>query len=305
MWMRSRRAISRAAFTLLVAWAGNVTVYAQTVNPNVVEFLPPADHSQVSRYDLAFYTLTAGDPFLTVNIGKPTPQLDGLIRVDLTRTLTSWPEPNVISAARVISVASGASNASLHSNSFVFQCDFSLSSTGQSFSASGGSSTVSLTTQSYCSWKATSSSSWITVSTAGGTGSATIGYSVASHTSTTSRTGTVTVAGLTYTVTQAAAATSPSPVAPNAPPTVTITRPSAGSTINGRQVKIDASASDSDGSIASVAFYVDDKLVGTSSKAPYSIQWSPDTNGTYTFKALATDNLGATAWSPPVTATVR
>ena len=305
MWMRSRRAIIRMAVTLLVAWAGDVTVYAQTVNPNVIEFLPPANHAQVRRYDLAFYTMDAGDAFLTVDIGAPTPQSDGLVRVDLTRAVASWPVPNVISAARVISVLSSESTSSLHSNSFVFQCDFSLSSTGTSFAASGGSSTFSLSAQSYCGWKATSSSSWITVTTASGTGSAIIGYSVAPNTSTTSRTGTVTVAGLTYTVTQAAAATPPSPVAPNALPTVTITRPSAGSTINGRQVKIDASASDSDGSIASVAFYVNDTLVGSSSKAPYSIQWSPNTSGTYTFKALATDSAGATAWSPPVSATVR
>jgi hypothetical protein len=56
-----------------------------------------------------------------------------------------------------------------------------------------------------CSWTASSSTAWITI-TAGssGLGNGTASYSVAANSSTTSRTGTMTIAGQTFTVSQAA-----------------------------------------------------------------------------------------------------
>jgi hypothetical protein len=52
-----------------------------------------------------------------------------------------------------------------------------------------------------CNWTAVSNVSWITITSgASGTGSGTVTYSVASTTS--SRTGTMTIAGLTFTVKQ-------------------------------------------------------------------------------------------------------
>ena len=61
------------------------------------------------------------------------------------------------------------------------------------------------TTTTGCAWTATSNAPWITVTTgASGSGNGTVTYSVAANTGTTSRTGTLTVAGQTFTVTQAA-----------------------------------------------------------------------------------------------------
>jgi hypothetical protein len=53
-----------------------------------------------------------------------------------------------------------------------------------------------------------------------------------------------------------------------------------------------AEASDSDGTVASVAFYVDGSLVGTDTSAPYSIQWVA-TPGSHDVHVVATDNGSA------------
>ena len=270
----------------------------QTLNPNVIEFLPPQLAAAVNRYDIAFYQASAADPFLVVNIGKPSPQADGMIRADLTAKITNWPAPNALCIARVAAVSATGTTQSIASNMFVYQCDFSLSSANQSFPAAGGTGKVAVTTQTWCGWRATSAVSWITITSGtNGVGSGTITYETAPNTTTTSRRGALTIAGLTYTVTQAAA--------PNVPPTVRIVRPSNGETLSARSVRIDAESSDSDGTVTSVAFYANGVRIGASTEAQPSVRWSPDAPGPYTLTASATDNAGATTWSAPVSVTIR
>nr|WP_010132551.1 glycosyl hydrolase family 18 protein [Microbulbifer agarilyticus] len=79
------------------------------------------------------------------------------------------------------------------------------------------------------------------------------------------------------------------------PPQVNITAPSNGSShTTGDTLTISANASDADGSVTQVEFYVDGNLVSTDTSAPYSTQWSA-TLGDYTLSAVATDNDGQTA----------
>ena len=83
---------------------------------------------------------------------------------------------------------------------------FSLNPTSASIGAAGGSGAVTVTAPTpQTTWTATSNVSWITIasSSASLSGSASVSYSVAPNTATTSRTGTLTIAGLTFTVTQA------------------------------------------------------------------------------------------------------
>jgi hypothetical protein len=83
-------------------------------------------------------------------------------------------------------------------------CTFSISPTSASSPATGGTGTVTVTATAGCSWTAASNSAFITVTSgASGTGNGSVGYSVAANTATTSRTGTLTIAGQTFTVTQA------------------------------------------------------------------------------------------------------
>src|SRR4030095_10888154 len=101
----------RILVCVLTIFGWPAVIGAQTINPNVIEFMPPQNQGDVVRYDMAFYTLSALDPYLTVNIGKPAAQADGLIRLDLSGAVASWPLPNVTSDARILVVRAGATSA--------------------------------------------------------------------------------------------------------------------------------------------------------------------------------------------------
>jgi Zn-dependent metalloprotease len=83
-------------------------------------------------------------------------------------------------------------------------CTFSISPTSASFAAAGGTGSVSVTATAGCAWTAVSNATFITITSgSSGTGNGTVGFSVAANAGTTSRTGTMTIAGQTFTVTQA------------------------------------------------------------------------------------------------------
>ena len=83
-------------------------------------------------------------------------------------------------------------------------CTYSISPTSASYAAGGGTGSVSVTAGAGCNWTAVSNATFITITGgASGTGNGTVAYSVAANAGTTSRTGTLTIAGVTFTVTQA------------------------------------------------------------------------------------------------------
>jgi sulfur relay (sulfurtransferase) complex TusBCD TusD component (DsrE family) len=91
----------------------------------------------------------------------------------------------------------------------------------------------------------------------------------------------------------------------NAPPTVAVTAPTDGSAFAAPSaITIDASASDSDGSVTQVDFYHDGVLIGTDTSAPYSASYTSPTIGTHSLTAVATDNRAATTTSSAVSITV-
>ncbi|MFM9052484.1 MAG: Ig-like domain-containing protein, partial [Bacteroidota bacterium] len=78
----------------------------------------------------------------------------------------------------------------------------------------------------------------------------------------------------------------------NVPPTVSITSPANGANFTfPASVTINATASDADGSVSSVGFYVNGSLVGTDNTSPYSFTWT-SVIGTASLTAIATDNRG-------------
>jgi hypothetical protein len=88
----------------------------------------------------------------------------------------------------------------------------------------------------------------------------------------------------------------------NLKPVVTITSPLQSESFGlPAKVMLGANASDSDGSIRSVDFYVNGSLMGTRTAAPYTLSWVSWTTGLYTVLAVATDNQGATTASTAVT----
>jgi len=119
-------------------------------------------------------------------------------------------------------------------------CPSAISPTSQSFAASGGSGSVTVThSDGACAWTAASNSAWITITTitqvisgVNGPGSGTVNYSVAANTGA-ARTGTMTIAGQSCTVTQAAS-----------PPCTTAIPISIGQTVNGQLNTSDCQRSD-------------------------------------------------------------
>jgi hypothetical protein len=90
------------------------------------------------------------------------------------------------------------------------QCTYSLSATSASVGAGSGVGSVNVTAGTGCSWMATANASWLSI-TAGftGSGNGSVSYSFAANTATTSRSGTLTIAGQTFTVNQAANTSAP------------------------------------------------------------------------------------------------
>lgn len=95
-------------------------------------------------------------------------------------------------------------------------------------------------------------------------------------------------------------------VATNQPPTISITNPANNSSVVvGQQIALTATASDVDGSIASVQFKVNNINQGSPLTAsPYTTSFTPSSSGTYTIVAVAADNLGLVTTSSTVTLSV-
>lgn len=93
----------------------------------------------------------------------------------------------------------------------------------------------------------------------------------------------------------------PPSITPNVLPEVAVTSPASGQSFTvGKQVTVQATASDPDGSIAKVEFYLGQILVGTSIGPAFGTTLSGQSAGNYTLTAIATDNRGATRTSAGV-----
>ena len=91
---------------------------------------------------------------------------------------------------------------------------------------------------------------------------------------------------------------------PNQPPSVTVTTPSNNSNFDeNTTISIAVDASDSDGTVSFVEFFVNGISLGTDNSAPYSINWTPSI-GNYAITATAIDNDGTLTTSPPVVVTI-
>jgi hypothetical protein len=89
-------------------------------------------------------------------------------------------------------------------------------------------------------------------------------------------------------------------------PSVSITAPSAGSIAwSLTPLNITANASDvSPGTVTQVEFFAGAASLGVDAISPYSVQWTPSTEGSFAFTARATDNVGNQTTSAAVNVTV-
>ena len=91
----------------------------------------------------------------------------------------------------------------------------------------------------------------------------------------------------------------------NTAPTVSLTAPSNGGAYTAfATVPLQATASDSDGSISKVDFYAGTKFIGTAATSPYNTSWANVDVGNYSVIAVAIDNNGSATASTPATISV-
>ena len=91
----------------------------------------------------------------------------------------------------------------------------------------------------------------------------------------------------------------------NAPPTVSITAPANNAVLAaGTSIALNATAADSDGTLAKVEFYDGATLIGSALAAPYGATLASAPAGSHTLTAVATDNLGASTTSAALSVTV-
>lgn len=105
-------------------------------------------------------------------------------------------------AARNAILTIGGLSFTVDQAAFGTGCTFSLTPPTESFTAAGGSTSVSVTTQSGCDWTASTGESWITITSgSSGTGSGVVSYSVAAN-SGAARSGSITIGDQTFVVNQ-------------------------------------------------------------------------------------------------------
>lgn len=135
---------------------------------------------------------TSNAPWLTVTFGS-LGSGNGTVNYNVAVNLTGSPRVGMLTIA-------GQTFTVNQSN---LGCSYSIAPTSNSFPASGGNGSVTVTTFAGCTWKAISNDSWIIVASDSiNNGSGTASYAVEANAGA-SRTGTITVAGQTFTVTQA------------------------------------------------------------------------------------------------------
>lgn len=89
------------------------------------------------------------------------------------------------------------------------------------------------------------------------------------------------------------------------PPSVNLTAPANNAAfVPPASITLAATASDSDGTIASVAFYYGTTLITTRTAPPYTFTWTGVPAGNYVLTAVTTDNLGISVTSSSVSVTV-
>lgn len=92
----------------------------------------------------------------------------------------------------------------------------------------------------------------------------------------------------------------------NLAPTVAINPPDQGVIYEApAKVALTAMASDQDGMVTRVEYYIGDHKIGESNTSPFTVTFSTDSAGTYNITAIAWDDLNASATSEVITITVR
>ena len=183
------RSPSSNTFRFLDAGACTFTVSTQPVNPTAAG---GAYTINVAATGGCFWTAVSNAPWIDVTSGAAGIGAGDTTYIVAINTATSPRTGTLTIAGTTLTVTQEGA-----------PCSFALSSAAQPAPAVGASLKTTVTTNTGCAWTAVSDTSWIDVTSgAAGTGEGDAVYTVAENTSTSPRTGTLTIAGTTVTVTQ-------------------------------------------------------------------------------------------------------
>ena len=219
--------------TLTVAGSSiTITQRAAVVTPPAT-LAAPTPRSPSGGQDVELRpTLVVNNAAATGNVGTVTYRFevssDSTFPNDPAKTITQdgvaqgsgttgWPVPRDLTQGVVYFWRARATNGTITTAFSAVEsfkaggglCSIVLSPTSVSVGASGGSSTITITTSSVCNWVSISNDAFIVLtSPSSGSGNGSLTFSVAANTGA-ARTGTITISGQTITVSQGAAGATP------------------------------------------------------------------------------------------------
>jgi hypothetical protein len=215
----------RVQFFLLLPLVAFPSLAAAQIpsDPRAVEFEPSADHARIvrgvpmiERYELRFYAVGSEAILQSIDMGKPTPDADGMIRYSFAGALTGWAVQNVPYEARVIAMGPyGTSADGVTSSSFLFPngrpsatppgpaCTFTLTPASHVVSTAASVGSFIVGAADGCAWSAISSAAWLIV-TGGdrGLGTGIVNFSIGPNADPSERLATITVGPSTFSVSQ-------------------------------------------------------------------------------------------------------
>jgi len=174
---------------------GNTTSCTYSLNPRTFTFPAGGGSDAFNIICGSGCPWTAGTPNSWISV-------DGSTSGTGSHVINYSVDANASASPRHGTVNAGGQIFTVEQNANIAACSYSLVASGTTWQAPGGTGGIDLLCQQGCPWNASSPTSWITVNTPSGSGPSSANYTVGANTSPSSRTGTVTVAGLTYTVVQ-------------------------------------------------------------------------------------------------------
>lgn len=179
--------------TIDVAMTGTPCTYA--LNPGSQSFTSAGGtgSTQVTAGSGCAWTATSNASWLTVT-GGASGTGNGTVSFSAAANgATSARSASITIADQVFTVTQSG-----------MTCTYGVTPLSASFDGNGGTGSIGVTVPTGCSWTATTGANWITITSgASGSASGSVAYSVAANAGTSSRSGTMTVAGHTVTINQA------------------------------------------------------------------------------------------------------
>ena len=156
----SRRVVLGLVLAALLAHAARVQAQS-IVDARRLEFSPSPQHFDVlasgspvvDHYTVEVFVAGGASPVAFGDLGKPSPETDGMIRIEFVSLLSAQLANGVTYEALVEAVGPGGRSGGSRSNTFAFNapaCTPGVAPLSASFSAAGGTSSSSVTAGAGC-----------------------------------------------------------------------------------------------------------------------------------------------------------